>query len=163
MKPNYSNDLTKAKKKANSLDDDWTLSWKFDILKPHRAKVDHKPKFFHFILEGIKRLEENFMQMMNTLQNRFVQLETNQQHTMFPPRNVYQGPPLNQIPLTTLEPTNILEHKVHYYCQAGDGFHDERNCSKCIEMMKASSQGDNVYLDAYNIMSDERKMFHLSQ
>jgi hypothetical protein len=36
--------LTKAKKKAKSLDDNWTLSGKLDILSPPRARVDPKPK-----------------------------------------------------------------------------------------------------------------------
>jgi hypothetical protein len=57
----------------------------------------------------------------------------------------------------------MLDHDAPYYCQACDSFHDERTCARYIEMIKASSQGDDGYLDSCNNVLDGRKMFHLSQ
>jgi hypothetical protein len=79
----------------------------------------------------------NFLQTVNALHNRIVQMERNQQHNRFPPRNGYQGPPLNQIPPTMLEPTNMFDHEPPHYCRACESFHEEKTCAKYIEMVKA--------------------------
>jgi hypothetical protein len=81
----------------------------------------------------------------------------------FPRGNGYQGPPPNQISLTTLDPTNMLEHEFYYYFQFCDISHDEITCAKYIEIMKSSSHNSDGYLYTCNTLSYGRKMFHLSQ
>jgi hypothetical protein len=77
-----------AKRKSKSIDDNWVLVGKPNILTPPRARADPKPRTVHTvepdpdpptaILEGMKRLETNFLQTTNVLQNRIVQMERNQ-------------------------------------------------------------------------------------
>lgn len=90
-----------AKRKAKSIDDNWVLAREMDILTLPIVRADPKPRTIHTvelapnplatatILEGMKRLEMNFLQTTNPLQNMIMQMERNQQHNMFPPRNGY--------------------------------------------------------------------------
>jgi hypothetical protein len=92
-----------------------------------------------------------------------MQIERNKQQNIFPPRNRYQDPPLNQIPPTILEPTNVINHEPPPYFHYFGDLHEEKTCERYLEMIEATTQEDENYLYSFNNLFEGKKTTPLSQ
>jgi hypothetical protein len=114
-------------------------------------------------------MEMNFTQQCNALQNRLVQVERNQQQIRFPLRNEIwernQGPPQNQRPPLSLEPTNVVDHDFDSFFRACQEFYEEATCAIYIELNndEANNFNNNNYLGTCNNLFEGRKSYSLSQ
>jgi hypothetical protein len=129
-------------------------------IEPPQGQGDHKPKAtptYDPTLNVISGLVEKIAKLQvttNELQGMIVQMERNQHQNRQLPRNGYKGPPSNQRPPTSLEPTNMIGNGHPYFCRACQSFHDENTCAFYLEVYQSDGQNRKCTFDTCNNLFD---------